>query len=235
MSEMQRVALWNTTAGKPCGEGLNNKDLLMAQVGYIAEEVTGTNELYPSYRRGLEHDLLDGCGDVLVTAAGLLHLVGYDNFRVLPPTGHVEESLDELVDTLYLPSVDIAQDVKGYFEHGAEVRIDPVQYANMAIQVVCDILYIKGYDPEQVLKVVNDSNFTKFCTSALEAKASVHAYTKKSRYRNVKSKRVGKYWVIYGDDVLHGIKGKTLKGIHFGEPCFLSMIEQVNPDKLEVK
>ena len=185
MTEMERVGLWNITAGKPCGASNGEDELMRSQVLFVAEEITGTGELYESFRRGKEHGLLDGCGDVLVTAVGVLHIIGHNQFSRLPETGDVsDKDLDEIVDEIYFFGESLKED---------PLRLDPVAVANACIQYVVDILHIKGYDPELVLKVVNDSNFTKFCKTVEEAKASVRAYINKPRYQNVKYKKVGEY------------------------------------------
>jgi hypothetical protein len=225
MTELERVGLWNTTAGKPCGASNGEDELMRSQVLFIAEEITGTSELYESFRRGKEHGLLDGCGDVLVTAAGVLHLIGHDSFKRLPAENDTgDKDIMEVVDELYFLGLSLKED---------PLRLDPASVANACIQYVCDILHIKGYDPEAVLKIVNDSNFSKFCNSAEEAKASVRAYMGKKRYKKVNYKKVGAYRIVFGDDVVNNTKAKTLKSIHFKEPCFLDMIKEVNPELME--
>lgn len=225
MSEMNRVALWNTTAGKPKGAG--TEELMRSQMLMLVEEVTGVDELYASYRNNKEHGLLDGIGDVIVVAVGALHLLGFDNFKVLPAQSNiVDKDIDELVDEIYFLANAIKED---------PLRLDPSSVAMTCIEYCVDICHIKGYDPEEVLRIVNDSNFSKFCKTVEEARASKAAYTKKKRYSNVTYTKIGKYYVLSGDDEIHGAKQKTLKSINFYEPCFLNLIEQVNPQALEGK
>lgn len=219
MTELERVALWNTTAGKPCGCSNGSDELMQSQVGYLFEEA---EELYAANRRSLEHSFLDACGDVLVVAGGIYHLVGATQFPRLPATGKPEtDVMEELVDQLYFLTKSAKEDFG---------KIDPRSLASAAIGLVCDMLHLKGYDPEEILRIVNDSNFTKFCSTVEEAKLSRHLYAKKKRYSNVKYKKVGNYRVLYGDDTLHGTKGKTLKSCRFKEPCFLEVIGRVRPD-----
>ena len=230
VTEMERVGLWNTVAGKPCGSAIDDQELLINQVKYIIEEVNGDNELYASYIRRHEHGLLDGCGDALVTAVGVFHLLGHDSFARLPATTNREvpltvEDLPDIIHELRLYISAIEED---------PLRISAISTATFVIECVCDILHIRGYDPEAVLKIINDSNFTKFCKTLNEAKASVAAYSNKDRYVNVKYKYMkgSGYRVIQGDDKAAGVVGKTLKSIYFTEPCFIDMIREINPDKL---
>ena len=246
MTEMNRVGLWNTIAAKPLGCSNGSDQLMQSQMKYVIEEVTQPNELYASYRNNLEHGFLDGAGDVLVTAVGVLHLLGQEDFARLPATSDKvlsEEDLPELMDELYLlmqeldtNPVEYNTDTRCMYHKMADTGVyivNPAQVAHAAIQYVVDMLHIKGYDPEEILKEVNDSNFSKFCKTIEEARASVRIYTAKDRYNKVKYKRTDKFWHLYGNDKLTGAVGKTLKGIHFREPNFIPIIERVHPELIE--
>lgn len=237
MSELNRVAKWNKIAGKGCGDGITNTSLVVNQIKYIFEEVLGDGELISSKVRNHEHGILDGCGDCLVVAGGLLWLLGVTDFDKLPSKIDIEDetSLDDLYDELQFFCSSLRHTVENEFKDSDDwlYEVNPISIANFVIQMVCSILVKKGYDPEEVLKIVNDSNYTKFCSSLLQANASVAAYKNKKRYTNVRHTRSKSYWIISGDDATTGAKGKTLKSIFFEEPDFFPMIEANNPYSLD--
>lgn len=237
ISELDRVGKWNKIAGKNCGDGVTNPLLIINQIKYIFEEVLGDGELIASKIRNHEHGILDGCGDCLVVAGGLLWLLGVDKFESLPSKIDIEEetSLDDLYDELQFFCASLKDTIENEFKGSDDwlYEVNPVSVANFIIQMVCAIIIKKGYDPEKVLKVVNDSNFTKFCNTLIQANSSVAAYKNKKRYTNVKHNRSKSYWIITGDDATTGAKAKTLKSIFFEEPDFFPMIEnKLNEDKV---
>lgn len=233
ITELERVGLWNHTAGKPFAQGLVDKNCLIDQLKFIIEEVTGDDELYASHRRKQENMTLDGCGDVLVTAAGVYHLLGLSCLPRLPKEATKDLSktnTEELVDELYFMMQDLQEKIDNEAIQLNQIEYLSRQIADICVDNVVDILHIKGYDPELILQRVNDSNFTKFCTNPIDAKSSVAAYKGKNRYTHVASRKVGKYYVIRGNDKVHGVKQKILKGVHFAEPFFMDIIEKVRPD-----
>ena len=74
-----------------------------------------------------------------------------------------------------------------------------------------------GYDPDEVLKIINDSNMSKFCDNEEDAIQSVEAYEDSEEYRDVHYRKVRGRYVIYGykKDVTVSCKPKILKGIHY--------------------
>lgn len=71
------------------------------------------------------------------------------------------------------------------------------------LKVVCQLCYALGIDPEELLKEVNDSNFSKFCTTSKQAIDSIKAYDNDQRYFSVYADKVWKggnveYFVIKG-------------------------------------
>lgn len=93
------------------------------------------------------------------------------------------------------------------------------------LKVVSQLCYSLDVDAESLLHEVNNSNFSKFCTTEEDAKKSVHSYFNDERYHNVFYKKVGSVYVIFGYKVGQvadeATKPKVLKGIHYREP-FLS-------------
>lgn len=220
-TEMAKVAIWNTVAGKGSGDGLVDESLVHNQLGFLAEEA---EELYGAFRNRKHHALLDAIGDVLVVAAGVHHLIGATSFPELPSKGESDEPIEEIIDSLYFLTKEVAEQPE---------RVSPASVANAAISYACSVAHFYGYNPEEILAIVNRSNFTKFDESANEARTSVRAYKMKTRYTHVHSKRVGNIWVIYGNDKVNGTENKILKSVRFREPCFLALIERVNPQFME--
>lgn len=89
------------------------------------------------------------------------------------------------------------------------------------LKVVCQMCFALGVNPEAVLKAVNDSNYSKFCTSEEDAIQSVMKYSDDTRYKNVFYEHVGDYFVIKGWKVEQNVNAdmpKILKGVRYHEP-----------------
>ena len=99
----------------------------------------------------------------------------------------------------------------------AEDREDHLDAAGDLYVVITGMLHSMGVNGEELLKRINDSNFSKFATTEEEAKKSVLRYMDDLRYENVSYKKVGGYYVIRGDKV-NGGKNKILKSYKFKEP-----------------
>jgi len=76
--------------------------------------------------------------------------------------------------------------------------------------VVTGELHSMKVNAGDLLKRINDSNFSKFDTTEADAKISVAAYENDERYENIHYEKVGGYYVIRGDKV-GGAKNKILK------------------------
>lgn len=92
------------------------------------------------------------------------------------------------------------------------------------IVTVVGLLHKLGFDAKDVVKVVNDSNLSKFCDTGVNAALSVESYNQDKRYENAHSEVVNRKHVIYGNKV--GETGKKiLKGVNFQEPDFRKVID----------
>lgn len=92
-----------------------------------------------------------------------------------------------------------------------------------SFKVLSQLAYSLSVEPEDILKEVNDSNFSKFCYDEDDAIVSVKSYENDDRYINVHYKLVGDVYVILGHKINQNPetdKPKVLKGIHFSEPNF---------------
>jgi len=83
--------------------------------------------------------------------------------------------------------------------------------------VVTGELHSMKVNAGDLLKRINDSNFSKFDTIEADAKISVAAYENDERYENIHYEEVGGYYVIRGDKV-GGAKNKILKSHKYTEP-----------------
>lgn len=89
------------------------------------------------------------------------------------------------------------------------------------LKVTCQMCYALDIDPEDLLKEINDSNFTKFCINEEHAILSVEAYRDDPRYKNVFYEKFGNYYIIKGykiSDDITKTSPKVLKGIFYREP-----------------
>lgn len=66
------------------------------------------------------------------------------------------------------------------------------------LKVVCQLCFALNISPEELLKEVNDSNFSKFCMTEEQAIVSVDSYYDDTRYIDVHYVQVGEYYVIKG-------------------------------------
>lgn len=84
--------------------------------------------------------------------------------------------------------------------------------------VVIGAFYRYGLDADVCLNHVLASNFSKFCTTEDEAKASVKALTKNGKKASYK--KVGEYYILFDTDT-----GKILKGIGYFNADFSTLGE----------
>ena len=87
---------------------------------------------------------------------------------------------------------------------------DTLKEAADLIVVAAGLMHRLGYDPDQVMDVVNSSNMSKFCETEDLAIESVQQLkdSESHRYENIHYEKVGSYYVIYGTPI-----GKTGKKI----------------------
>ena|SRR5690554_1413830 len=99
-------------------------------------------------------------------------------------------------------------DVKGVGDGAADL-----------IVVTAGLMLALGWHPNELMKEVNASNLSKFCTSESDARLSVQRYAEDTRYFDVHYKQVGNLFVILGKKTDNPDGAfKILKGINFFEP-----------------
>lgn len=85
-------------------------------------------------------------------------------------------------------------------------------------------------DPEELLKEVNDSNFSKFCYYLDDAEASVAKYKDSGDYKHVHYVKVDNTYIIKGWKIHQDPEvdtPKVLKGIHFVKPDLSKFIKEL--------
>lgn len=97
-----------------------------------------------------------------------------------------------------------------------------------SFKVLSQLAYSLSVHPDDILKEVNDSNFSKFCYSEEDAKQSVENYATDNRYHSVHYELKDDVYVILGfknNQNPETDKPKVLKGINFVEPDFTKFIK----------
>lgn len=118
--------------------------------------------------------------------------------------------------------------VQRYLDLMAEeyLELDEATTVKDTLDALCDLvvvakgcMHVMGYDPDECMKVVNDSNMSKFCFNKKDATASCESYEDDDRYEQVCCEEIDGVWVIKG--LKAGEEGgafKILKGTHYHGP-----------------
>lgn len=91
------------------------------------------------------------------------------------------------------------------------------------IVTVVGLLHRLGFDAKEVMKIVNDSNLSKFTEDQTVVSDTIKTYNGDRRYSNIHFEEVGGRYIIYGE-VGDGAK-KILKSSEFIEPDFRKIID----------
>lgn len=100
-------------------------------------------------------------------------------------------------------------------------RVETLDALADLLVVTVGTIHSMGYPAKELLRVVNDSNYSKFCQSKDEAVQSVEGYSSMMRYKDVHYKQVGDYYVIFGHDKSGSSDEnsyKVLKGLNYHRP-----------------
>jgi predicted HAD superfamily Cof-like phosphohydrolase len=92
------------------------------------------------------------------------------------------------------------------------------------IVTAAGMIHRLGFDADEVVKEINDSNMSKFCYTLEDAVASVKAYSDDHRYSNVSYVRVKEGVFVIKGDVVGGKAGKILKGVNYKKPDIESLL-----------
>lgn len=100
-----------------------------------------------------------------------------------------------------------------------EDETEVIDAAGDLIVVAAGLIYALGINPNEVMKIINKSNMSKFCDTEEEAIRSVESYIEDPRYVDVHweyNKDVGKYAIKGRKPGGSGWKG--LKGVNYTTP-----------------
>ena len=87
------------------------------------------------------------------------------------------------------------------------------------IVVVSGLAHKLGFNTQEIMDIINESNFSKFCYTLRQAEKSVESYKNDDRYKNVTYEIIDGIYVIKGKpkDNSDG-SYKILKGINYKSP-----------------
>jgi phosphoribosyl-ATP pyrophosphohydrolase len=99
------------------------------------------------------------------------------------------------------------------------------------IVVAVGMLDQMGYDPYEVMRIVNESNLSKFCGEGIQADAieTVLSYKDDKRYKNPVAYSNGSVWA----EVVATGSQKILKSINYQPPRWCELDEQFNESDTE--
>lgn len=153
---------------------------------------------------------------------------GYDalqpviDFNNISGNESVERSLLDSLPQLYRDLVE-----EEYIEMQEAFELmnlkEVVDSAGDLITVCAGLLHSLGYNPNDVMKAINESNHSKFCYNETDAIKSVEQYEGDDRYVNVHYRKVGNVYVVYGQKA-GGDGWKILKGVDYHEPDFSQIV-----------
>ena len=153
---------------------------------------------------------------------------GYDaltpvcNFNTIAGNEREKRSLDD--DSITLQMMLIEEEFQETLDAMSDENLEEVlDGAADLIVVAAGLIHKLGYNPNDIMKIVNESNLSKFCDSEEEADKSVAHYQKSSRYSNVYWEKVGNKYVVFG--WLTGAnKAKILKSVNYKEADFSHIV-----------
>ena len=88
-----------------------------------------------------------------------------------------------------------------------------------SIVVISGLAHKLGFDTKDIMDIINESNFSKFCENEKDADLSVEWYKQNdNRYYDVHWEKIGDFYVIKGKKSPGAHSYKILKGIHFVDP-----------------
>lgn len=142
------------------------------------------------------------------------------------PTG--QELTDDFTKLAFSLVVEEYEDeLKPYFLDGNLIEV--FDAIGDMLKVLSQLAYSLEVNPEELFRVVNDSNYTKFCYNEDDAIASVKSYENDERYHSVYYDEIDGTYVIFGykTGMVPGVdKPKVLKGIHFQEPNISQFVKK---------
>jgi hypothetical protein len=88
-----------------------------------------------------------------------------------------------------------------------------------SIVVISGLIHKLGFKTQDVMNIINEANFSKFCDNEVDADLSVQWYEQNdNRYVDVHWKKIDDFYVIFGKKSYSDDSYKILKGINFVDP-----------------
>jgi hypothetical protein len=227
-NELQRIIDWNIRAENFAGDEEIGSVVEVAQRNLIKEEL---QELKDAFNSGNRDKTIDALTDLAVVITGYFHRVcnrGVPSFYK-----EWKELFKKGITWSPLNNVDVSTAIKDcvfaieedLFRVGTDINaIKPTLFLRPLYLSLLSI-YTMGHNPAKVLKIVNDSNFSKFVdvTDDDEVWSTIKSYEKDDRYTDV---RVNESGVVLGTVVATGSK-KVLKGAKYTPPDWSLLNEDV--------
>lgn len=152
---------------------------------------------------------------VNVTKKGYDALTPISDFNTIAGNFRHTRSIDSMLAQLYLNLIDeeYTELLQAVEENNLQEVLDG---AADLIVVAAGLIHVLGFDPNQVLKIVNESNMSKYCNDEQEAKDSVEQYSNDDRYTGVHYQYQPEFnkWVVYGQK-LNSSGRKILKSCDY--------------------
>ena len=86
------------------------------------------------------------------------------------------------------------------------------------IVVVSGLAHRLGFNTQDIMNIINESNFSKFCYKVEDAETSVNYYAYSKRYEDVHYELINDIYVIKGKPRDGNGSYKILKGINYKSP-----------------
>ena len=135
-----------------------------------------------------------------------------DDEKIIAQWHLIVEEYEELARALVNAEINAATDMSKVLKEACD-----------CIVVITGLINALGYDTDSALKLVNDSNFSKFCYNMKDVEDSMSAYEECGRYSDVFSEHINGLYVIKGVVEETG-SVKILKGINYKE-CNMRGVE----------
>ena len=139
--------------------------------------------------------------------------------------------LNSTLPSLYMRLIDEEfSETAGAYDDSDEVEV--IDGLADLVVVAVGMMLSLGYDPDELMREVNSSNLSKFCTTQEDADETVASYADDPRYTDVHCKQVGNLYVILGR-VVGGDGWKILKNKYYVPANFKKFVENKYKGEVE--
>lgn len=229
MSQLQKVVEWQVAAGVQYDPQASLESLQGLPLTLIREEI---KETLNAAKAGDYLEIVDGCADVMVVAQALLHRLGcpFTTDYVLRPDSpeRIKLSLQEITSNLSSIINTINDEALRYNLDREQLEL----LARTALLSAKELLHYCGVSPATTLRLVNDSNFSKFASTFEEASRSLQLYNGETRYSEIQIRPINDYFVIVGRSEGQS-ELKVLKALGYTKPKLKLLAKQAR-DNVEM-